>query len=125
MGAEVGVGAVSGPVGALSWWDTSGSSFSCGVRVAVGWRRFAYGVWVVGSEGTPGNPSSARATRVPEVGSPVVRSGSCGRLTGHPLRPPYVGGSPAVPITVTNPCATPWQGPGRAARSWARPGSGP
>ncbi len=56
-----------------------------------------------GSEGTPGNPSSARATRVPEVPHPVVRSGSCGRLTGHPLRPPRVRGRPAVPITVTIP----------------------
>ncbi len=70
-----------------------------------------------GSEGTPGNPSSARATRVPEVLHPVVRSGSCGRLTGHPLRPPRMGDCRAVPITVTTMRGTSWQGPGRAARS--------
>ncbi len=76
------------------------------VRVAGGWGRapFRCGWWVGGDVRYPvlgaGGPGTCDWL-------PRRSLRSCGRGTGHPLRPPPVGDRPAVPITVTATTSSP------------------
>ncbi|BCK69255.1 hypothetical protein Srufu_032080 [Streptomyces libani subsp. rufus] len=81
------------PVSAGSLCGVAGGWVWAWVRVAVGCGRCAYGLWVVGSEGTPGNPPPASGREVPP------RRGRRGsqRLEAPLFAPGPAGGSPDIP----------------------------
>ncbi len=82
----------------------------------MGWGRFAYGVWVVGRRGRPVSRPRRGRRGSRRLGAPLFAPGPAGGSPDIPsdrrtcaADPPYQSPSPT-------PCATPWQGPGYAAR---------